>query len=157
MLGHIYSYHLVWVSLGMKKRFITLTTDERSTLSAGRQHHRQYQFRDRCQGLLLSADGQDVAAIMAVLNVSRPTVYTWFNRWERGGLAGLANAAGQGRHPILGAADAAPVAAAVRANRQQLKEVAVTLRQELAKDFSARTLRRFLKSTAARGGASVTA
>ena len=33
---------------------------------------------------------------MAVLHVSRPTVYTWFNRWERGGLAGLANAAGQG-------------------------------------------------------------
>ena len=140
----------------MQKRLITLTADERSTLSAGRQHHRQYQFRDRCQGLLLSADGQDVAAIMAVLNVSRPTVYTWFNRWERGGLAGLANAAGQGRHPILGAADAAPVAAAVRANRQQLKDVAVTLRQELAKDFSARTLRRFLKSVAGVGGASAT-
>ena len=140
----------------MQKRFITLTANERSTLSAGRQHHRQYQFRDRCQGLLLSADGQDVAAIMAVLNVSRPTVYTWFNRWERGGLAGLANAAGQGRHPILGAADAAPVAAAVRTNRQQLKEVAVTLRQELAKDFSARTLRRFLKSVAGAGGASAT-
>ena len=140
----------------MQKRFITLTANERSTLSAGRQHNRQYQFRDRCQGLLLSADGQDVAAIMAVLQVSRPTVYTWFNRWERGGLAGLANAAGQGRHPILGAADAAPVAAAVRANRQQLKEVAVTLRQELAKDFSARTLRRFLKSVAGAGGASAT-
>ena len=140
----------------MQKRFITLTANERSTLSAGRQHHRQYQFRDRCQGLLLSADGQDVAAIMAVLQVRRPTVYTWFNRWERGGLAGLANAAGQGRHPILGAADAAPVAAAVRANRQQIKEVAVTLRQELAKDFSARTLRRFLKSVAGAGGASAT-
>ena len=140
----------------MQKRFITLTADERSTLSAGRQHHRQYQFRDRCQGLLLSADGQDVAAIMAVLQVSRPTVYTWFNRWERGGLAGLANAAGQGRHPILGAADAAPVAAAVRANRQQLKEVTATLRQELAKDFSPRTLRRFLKSVAGVGGASAT-
>ena len=93
---------------------------------------------------------------MAVLQVSRPTVYTWFNRWERGGLARTANAAGQGRHPILGAADAAPVAAAVRANRQQLKEVAVTLRQELAKDFSARTLRRFLKSVAGAGGASAT-
>ena len=140
----------------MQKRFITLTANERSTLSAGRQHHRQYQFRDRCQGLLLSAEGQDVAAIMAVLQVSRPTVYTWFNRWERGGLAGLANAAGQGRRPILSAADAEPVAAAVRANRQQLKEVAVTLRQELAKDFSARTLRRFLKSVAGAGGASAT-
>ena len=140
----------------MQKRFITLTAEERSTLSAGRQHHRQYQFRDRCQGLLLSADGQDVAAIMTVLNVSRPTVYTWFNRWERGGLDVLANAAGQGRRPILSAADAAPVLAAVRLNRQQLKEVAVTLRQELAKDFSARTLRRFLKSVAGAGGASAT-
>ena len=140
----------------MQKRFITLTANERSTLSAGRQHHRQYQFRDRCQGLLLSADGQDVAAIMAVLQVSRPTVYTWFNRWERGGLAGLANAAGQGRRPILGAADAAPVAAAVRANRQQLNDVAATLRQELAKDFSARTLWRFLKSAVRLSGASAT-
>ena len=135
----------------MQKRFITLTADEWSTLSAGRQQHRQYQFRDRCQGLLLSADGQDVAAIMTVLNVSRPTVYTWFNRWERGGLAGLANAAGQGRHPILGAADEAPMVEAVRANRQQLKDVAATLRQELAKEFSARTLRRFLKSVAGPG------
>ena len=93
---------------------------------------------------------------MAVLQVSRSTVYTWFNRWERGGLAGLANVARQGRHPILGAADAAPVAAAVRANRQQLKEVAVALRQELAKGFSACTLRRFLKSVAGAGGASAT-
>ncbi len=140
----------------MQKRFITLTADERSTLSAGRQYHRQYQFRDRCHGLLLSADGHAVAAIMAVLQVSRPTVYAWFNRWEEGGLAGLANAAGQGRRPILAPADEVRVAAAVRANRQQLKEVTATLRQELAKDFSARTLRRFLKSVVGRGDASAT-
>ena len=136
----------------MQKRFITLTADERATLSAGRHCHRQYQFRDRCQCLLLSADGHSVAAIMAVLQVSRPTVYTWFNRWEAGGLAGLANAAGQGRWPILTAADEEPVLAAVRTNRQQLKEVTVTLRQELGKDFSPRTLRRFLKSVAVVGG-----
>ena len=141
----------------MQKRFITLTADERSTLSAGRHHHRQHQFRDRCHGLLLSADGQSVAAIMAVLQVSRPTVYTWFNRWEAGGLAGLANAAGQGRRPILTAADEELVVAAVHTNRQQLKEVTATLRQELAKDFSTRTLRRFLKSVAGVGGASATA
>ena len=140
----------------MQKRFVSLTCDERATLSSARHHHPQYQFRARCQCLLLSADGHDVAALEQALGVSSRTVYTWFNRWERGGLAGLANAAGQGRHPILGAADAAPVAAAVRANRQQLKEVAVTLRQELAKDFSARTLRRFLKSVAGAGGASAT-
>ncbi len=90
---------------------------------------------------------------MAVLHVSRPTVYTWFNRWERGGLA---NAAGQGRRPILGAADEEPVVEAVRANRQQLKQVTAALRQQLAKDFSPRTLRRFLKSVAGSGGAFAT-
>ena len=135
----------------MQKRFITLTADERATLLAGRQYHRQHQFRDRCHGLLLSADGQSVGAIMAVLDVSRQTVYTWFNRWQEHGLAGLANAPGQGRRPVLTAADEVPVAAAVRANRQQLKEVTATLRQELAKDFSPRTLRRFLKSVVGRG------
>ena len=140
----------------MQKRFIILTAEERSTLSAGRHYHRQYQFRDRCQCLLLSADGHPVAAIMAVLQVSRPTVYTWFNRWQTGGLAGLANAAGQGRRPILSAADEEPVLAAVRTNRQQLQEVTAALRQELGKNFSPRTLRRFLKSVAGSGGAFAT-
>ncbi len=60
----------------MQKRFITLTAEEQSTLSAGRQYHGQYQFRDRCHGLLLSADGHAVATIMRVLNVSRQTVYS---------------------------------------------------------------------------------
>ena len=47
--------------------------------------------------------------------------------------------------------------AAVRANRQQLKDVTAALRQELGKDFSALTLKRFLKRVGANGGASATA
>ena len=74
------------------------------------------------------------------------------HRRQAGGLADLANAAGQGRRPILSAADEEPVLAAVRANRQQLQEVTTTLRQELGKDFSPRTLRRFLKGVAVVGG-----
>jgi len=140
----------------MQQRFISLNADERSTLAAARHHHPQYQFRTRCQCLLLSADGHDVGALARVLAVSRRTVYTGFNRWQTGGLADLANAAGQGRRPILGAADEASVAAAVRANRQQPKEVSATLRQELGKNFSPRTWRRFLKSVAGVGGASAT-
>jgi len=139
----------------MQKRFVSLTCDERATLSSAR-HHPQYQFRARCQCLLLSADGHDVAALEQALGVSSRTVYTWFNRWESGGLAGLANAAGQGRRPILAAADEPLVIHAVRTNRQQLKEVTATLRKVLDKDFSARTLRRFLKSVAGAGGASAT-
>ena len=96
-----------------------------------------------------------MAALAQALGVSSRTVYTWFDRGERGGLAGLTNVAGQGRRSILAAA-AAQVLAAARANRQQLKEVTATLRQELAKDFLARTLRRFLTSVTGSGSALAT-
>ena len=141
----------------MGKRFITLDADERSTLEAGRHHHRQHQFRARCHGLLLSAEGHSISTLMQVLHVSRTTVCAWFTRWETAGLAGLANAPGQGRPPVLTAADTEQVQAAVEANRQQLKEVTATLRQELNKDFSPRTLKRFLKSLVGRGAGFATA
>ena len=115
----------------MQKRFVTLDAAERTTLQAGRHHHPKHPFRARCQCLLLSADGQGVAALMAVLGVSRTTVFAWFERWETGGLAGLANAPGQGRPPVLTAADEQPVRQAVGQNRQRLKEVTATLRREL--------------------------
>ena len=141
----------------MRKRFVILDSDERATLQAGRHHHPQHQFRARCQALLLSADGHPVSALMQVLDVRRATVYAWFTRWETGGLAGLANAAGQGRPSVLTAADEPQVRAAARANRQQLKEVTATLRQELNKKFSPRTLKRFLKSVVGAGVGSATA
>lgn len=50
----------------------------------------------------LSADGHSIAAIMAVLQVSRPTVYTWFNRWQTGGLARTAATQIRGRHVAPG-------------------------------------------------------
>ena len=140
----------------MHKGFIALDADERATLEAGRHHHGQHPFRARCQGLLLRAEGHSVPALMQVLHVSRTPVYAWFNRWETAGLAGLANAPGQGRPAILQAADTPQVEAAVRANRQQLKDVTAVLRQELRKEFSALTLKRFLKSVGANGGASAT-
>ena len=65
----------------MQQRFISLNADERATLAAARHHHPQYQFRTRCQCLLLSADGHDVGVLARVLAVSRRTVYTRFNRW----------------------------------------------------------------------------
>ncbi|WP_147374820.1 helix-turn-helix domain-containing protein, partial [Hymenobacter rubripertinctus] len=97
----------------MQKRFIELTSDERATLEEGHRHHRQHPFRARCQCLLLSADGQSVPVLTKVLGLQRQTVYSWFARWESAGLAGLANAKGQGRPAILTAADTAQVQAAV--------------------------------------------
>ena len=138
----------------MHKRFIALTEAERMTLEWGRHHHAQHQFRACCQALLWRADGQPVAQLAALSDVSEGTIYRWFNRWERDGLAGLANAKGHGRHAILQAPARAQVEAAVRANRQQLQDVTAKLNQELARAFSPRPLKRLLKSVGPNGGAS---
>ena len=41
MPGHIYLTHLIWLFVGMQNRFNILTTEEQSTLTAGRHYHRQ--------------------------------------------------------------------------------------------------------------------
>lgn len=140
----------------MAKRYVLLDTHEQETLRAGYRHHGQYQFRNRCQCLLLSAAGHDMGQLSGIFQVSRLTIATWLNRWEQNGLAGLCNAKGQGRKPILSAQDAAQVQAQVRENRQQLKQATSPLKQELAKEFSTKTLKRFLKSLVAPGGDSAT-
>lgn len=108
----------------MKKRFIALDADERTTLEAGRRP--QHPFRARCQSLLWSAEGHAVPALTK-LGAQPAPVRAWFTRWQTAGLAGLANAPGQGRPAILGADDAARVKAAVKANRQQLKNLVTSL------------------------------
>lgn len=60
----------------MRKRYVTLTASEAETLRAGHQRPPQHQVRNRCQCLLLSAGGQDVAALQTVFGVSRSTVST---------------------------------------------------------------------------------
>jgi len=140
----------------MQKRRVTLSVPEVETLEQGHQHHRSYQFRNRCQCLLLSAQGHEVAALGALFSVSRFTIYSWFERWETAGLAGLPNAKGQGRPCVLQAQDAAQVRIRVGENRQQLKEVTTPLKHDLQKDFSPLTLKRFLKSLGGSGGVSAT-
>ena len=122
----------------MQKRYSTLDALERATLAADHRHHPQHQFRACC-------GARTGTALSALLQVSQVTVYGWFNRWERGGLAGLANAKGQGRLAILQATDRERVEATVRANHQQIKHMTTAVRQELAKSFSPLTLKRFLK------------
>lgn len=135
----------------MRKRYLELTDVEVETLQEGRHHHPQFQFRDRCHCLLLSHQGHDVSSLMAIFKVSRITIYHWLNRWRDQGLRGLYNGIGQGRPSILTQADAEVVKQRVRENRQQLKEVRTQLKTDLAKDFSDKTLKRFLKSLVADG------
>lgn len=124
------------------KRYISLDTDEVITLEEGRKNGKYLQFRDRCHCLLLSNQEYDMDTLADVFQVGRQTIMNWFNGWRDKGLRGLMNEPGQGRKAILTLDDHAIIKAKVQASPQQLKRV----REELKKEFSTKTLTRFLKS-----------
>jgi hypothetical protein len=65
---------------------------------------------------------------------------------------GLRNQPGQGRKAILTDSDKPLVKSRVQASPQQLKQACLGLKEELNKEFSTKTLQRFLKTLAGRAG-----
>ena len=77
------------------------------------------------------------------------TVNNWLTRYEEQGVEGLKTKPGRGRKAILNQQnDEAKVRAVVQQERQRLKLAKETLEEELGKQFSLKTLKRFLKSVA---------
>ena len=130
----------------MQKRFIQLTEEETITLQEGIKNGTAHLFRQRCHCLILSSEGYEVKDLAEVLGVSANTIYDWLNRWEKKGVVGLKDKAGRGRKPILTIADFAQVKRRVQENAQQLRLARVQLKEELERDFSEKTLRRYLKN-----------
>ncbi len=130
----------------MKKKFIKLNEAEKITLQEGRKNGKTRLFQQRCDCLLLSSEGYEVKELARIFRVSEITVYGWFKRWQKSGIVGLRDKAGRGRKPILKAEDFPQVKACVQANAQQLKVARQKLKEELGRQFSAKTLKRFLKS-----------
>ncbi len=64
-------------------------------------------------------------------------------------MVGLSTKAGRGRKPILGEGDEAKISETVRQGRQRLGQAKEILQKELDKNFSLKTLKRFLKSITA--------
>ena len=125
-----------------------------ATITAFSRFGDPIQFRNRCLCILLSHQQQPVKWLKDHFQVSRLTIYNWLDAWEEQGLRGLYNRPGQGRRPILTTCDKAMVTQHVEQHSQQLKLARQTLRIELNRDFSQKTLSRFLKSVAGDGNAS---
>lgn len=130
----------------MQTRHVKLTEAEQALLSETHKTASSYQLRDRCQCLLLSNQGKTINELSLIFVVSRLSITNWFKRWLDKGFSGLSNAVGQGRKYILTEQDSAVIKAKVQANCQQLKQVRLELKQELSKEFSLKTLQRFLKN-----------
>ena len=128
------------------KRYVTLEQDEVTTLQEGWKHAEQTQFRSRCHCLILSNEQYNIDELARIFHVSRLTITNWFDAWEAKGLRGLMNKPGQGRKAILKPSDLPLIKARVQAAPQQIKRVREQLKEELNREFSTKTLTRFLKS-----------
>ena len=135
----------------MQKKYIKLNQEEIFTLQEGHKNHPSYQVRNRCQCLLLSHQDKEVKELAIIFSVIPLTVYSWFYRWEEKGLVGLLNEKGRGRKPILLHTESEKIKSKVQANAQQLKIARQELKVELNKEFSHKTLRRYLKKLVADG------
>ena len=130
----------------MKKKFIELTQAEKITLQEGEKNGKARAFRTRCHCLRLSGEGYQVKELAQVFRVSEICIYSWLKRWERGGIVGLRDKTGRGRRAILKAEDLAIIKEKVQENAQRLKIAREKLKVELGREFSVKTLKRFLKS-----------
>lgn len=138
-----------------KVRIPQLTDEQREALENGYHHGKQHCFRKRCHMILLKSQGQTSKQIASIVGGCEVVVNTWLDRFEADGIAGLGNKPGQGKKPILNPqTDTARIEEAVKGNRQQLKLARLEAQTALEKEFSLKTLKRFLKKTAADTNAS---
>ncbi len=133
-------------------RFIKITLDDktRAALEEGNRRDQSHTFRQRCQIVLLKAQGRKSIEIAAIFGCGEKSVNDWLHRYLREGINGLRTQAGRGRPSILSTAtDAAPVRQAVQRHRQRISLAKAALEEDLGKEFSHRTLVRFLKNLTA--------
>jgi transposase len=135
---------------------LTLTAEERATLEKGYRHGKSHAFRTRCHLILIKAERLPSIQVAERVGCSMMTVNGWVRRDQAEGLGGLKTKPGRGRKAILdGQADLEQVRAAVQNHRQRLSVAKAQLEADLGKEFSAMTLKRFLKNIAAATSGSV--
>jgi len=106
--------------------------------------------------ILLRSEGLSSEKVASLLRTNHVSVNKWLARYELEGIAGLQTKKGQGRKSILNKeTDELVVKNRVKKERQRLKYAKEEIEKELNKEFSLKTLKRFLKNLSADGNESV--
>ena len=138
--------------MGRKSKVVQLTSDQRAALEQGYKQSKSASFSRRCHIILLKSQGRTSEEIAKIVGTTIQPVNRWVKRFESKGIQGLQNKPGQGRKTILNlATDEERVRKAVQKERQRLRLVKEELEQDLEKEFSLLTLKRFLKKLSADG------
>jgi transposase len=128
---------------------IELADNQRQALENGYRNGNSHSFRTNCHLVLLKSDGRKSKEIASFLGITEQKVNRWLWRYKLEGLKGLEIRTGRGRPAILQTKDTESVKEAVRKHRQRISQAKVELEKSLGKEFSQKTLERFLKNLTA--------
>jgi transposase len=128
---------------------IELSDNQRKELENGYRNGKTHSFRTNCQIVLLKSEGRFSKQIADFLGSSEQRVNRWLWRYKTQGLQGLEIRAGRGRPSILQIENIASIKEAVKRHRQRISIAKAELQETLGKEFSQKTLSRFLKNLTA--------
>ena len=128
---------------------IELDDNQRKELETGYRNGKSHSFRVNCQIVLLKSDGRISKEIASFLGITEQKVNRWLWRYKLEGIEGLSIREGRGRASILQPADSEAVKTAVKNHRQRIRNAKAELEKSLRKEFSQKTLERFLKNLTA--------
>ena len=106
------------------------------------QHHR---VRQRAHCLLLSFQGINTTALMAIFFVDRITIYNWFDAWEAHHFAGLYDKKRCGRPPKLTEEEQHQAQQYLTQYPRDIRKVVHLVEQETSKRVSTKTIKRLVK------------
>ena len=125
---------------------IELTDNQPTELENGYRNSKSHSFRTNCQIVLLKSEGRYSKEIADFLGSSKQKVNRWLWRYKTQGIDGLEIRQRCGRPAILRIDNIESVKEAVKRHRQRISIARAELQETLGKEFSAKTLERFLKT-----------
>lgn len=131
----------------MRQRFIEgLSPDTVHLLQRIYRSSGHHQVRQRAHCIVLSFSRFTVTELMGVFAVTRKTIYSWLDAWERDRLVGLYDRPGRGRKPTFSDEEKSLIRDWVKASPKNLNAVLAKIKAKWKVSVSKTTLKRILKS-----------
>ena len=129
-------------------RFIQdISLETLSLLDRVHKQSKYHKVRQRALCIRLSFERYKINELTTIFNVSRSTIYNWFNNWEEEGLRGLYDYKGRGRKKLFDEEQQEQIKEWTKENPKQLNVVQNKAEKEWGIKASKDTIKRVLKSS----------
>ncbi len=122
-----------------------LTKDTIKLLKRINKESKYYQVRQRSHCIILSHQKYKISELMTIFQVSRNTIYNWFNNWGSLGLVGLYNQEGRGRKKLFNEQQQKTIKGWVKETPKNLGIVQEKIKREWDIVASKDTIKRVIK------------